>query len=125
MAKHDFVVKKIAKFHKDLGDIVYAHAAGLKGYPRPPTYCGARGASYIPDVYLLNKDIIYEVESYSSVRNQVSQIKAFSDSRPRRLIVAISTGTEKGVPRIEKFLASKGIRCRVLNYKELECWGDG
>ena len=123
MAKHDFVVKKIAKYHDDLGDVVYAHASGLRGYPRPPTYCGARGAPYVPDVYLLNRDTIYEVESYSSVRNQISQIKAFSDARPRRLIVVLSTGTEKGVPIIEKLLAEKKIRCKVTNYKELDCWG--
>jgi hypothetical protein len=87
-ATHDFVVKRIAKHHDELGDVVSAHVAGLRGYPRPPTYYGARGAQYIPDVYVRNKDTIYEVESYFSVRNRISQIKAFSDAEPRRLIVA-------------------------------------
>jgi hypothetical protein len=122
MAKHDFVVKRIAKYHRDLGDDVFAQASGLTGYPRPPTYYGARGAAYIPDVYVRNKDLIYEVEPYFTLRNQISQIKAFSNARPSRLIVVLSTGTEEGVPRINKLLKNHGIECDVLNYKELRCW---
>ena len=122
MADHDFVVMRIALYHFRKGDEVYADASGLRGFPKPPTYEGSRGGTYRPDVYIRNKDIIYEVEPYGTLKNQIHQIKAFFRANPRKLIVVLSSGTEKGVPRIRKLLEKNGIKCRVMNYRELPFW---
>lgn len=59
MATHDWVVRKIAKYHLDRGDEVFADH--YPGFRKPPTFYGPRGAGYVPDVWIKNEQHAYEM----------------------------------------------------------------
>jgi hypothetical protein len=119
-AEHDTVVRRIAVYHKKRGEKV---KADVKGYKKPPIFKGERGGTYRPDVYVANRKVAYEVEDYSSVMHQVSQIKAFyRELGGKRTIVVLCSGTTKGAKKRKRDLEEKGIRCRVINYRDLHYW---
>lgn len=121
MAKHDWVVRRIAKYFRDRGEAI--QAGHLRGYKMPPTFIGERGGRYKPDVYLPDRDVAYEVEDYHSVMNSIPQIKAFYRALGgKRVVVVLCTGTDRGARQRKKQLAKRGVKCRVLNYAELRFW---
>ncbi len=120
MATHNYVVKVAAKYFEDQGYDVWAD---IRRGSKPPTFEGPRGGKYKPDVVISEIGTVIEVETYHSVRNSVSQIKAFArDPNCRRLVVIICTGTSAGIPQIEGFLERNGIRCEVWHYTDIPTW---
>ena len=121
MATHDYVVRRIAVYFRKRGEEV--QAGHLKGYRLPPTFHGERGGRYKPDVYLPDRDVAYEVETWPSVMNSIPQIKAFYRALTgRRTVVVLCTGTSRGAQIRKKQLAKRGMKCRVLNYADLPFW---
>jgi hypothetical protein len=115
---HDWVVKKIALFHHRIGDDVCADH--YPGFRKPPISIGSRGAKYIPDIWVGNKGILYEVEPYSALKNSLSQVKAFAkDTRVKDIWVVISSGTFKGIERLEGLLQRKDVDALVINWRDL------
>jgi hypothetical protein len=120
MALHDTVVRRIKTFHERCGDDVTAE---LPGYERPPRSLGVRGRAYIPDVYVFNKRLAYEVKEYWAYRYAVPKLKALTNNPENdRVILVLCSGTPEGVSRVESFLAQNEIDCEVMNYRELEFW---
>ncbi len=72
MPKHDYVVRRIKAYYERIGDDVTAE---LPGYAKPPTFFGPLGRGHIPDVYVLNQGLIYEVKQYSATRWAASKAK--------------------------------------------------
>jgi hypothetical protein len=121
MALHNYVVRRIAKWHRDQGDAV--RADHLQGYQKPPAFHGPRGRMYYPDVYVENKRIVYEVKDYGAARSGVSKIKAMADTfHDNEVILVLCTGTPSGVLKVSGFLKRHGISCEALNYQELPFW---
>lgn len=120
MATHDYVARRIACYLRDRGEDVQAD---VSGFEKPPIFEGERGGTYRPDVYVVNRDAAYEVETFSSVMNSIPQIKAFYRALGRkRLVVVLCTGTWRGAKMRKRQLLDRGIRCRVLNYRDLPFW---
>lgn len=122
MAEHDWVVHKIAVFHRSIGDEV--HADHCAGFPKPPIFKGSRGGTYRPDVWAKNKGIVYEVEPYFTLKNSLPQVKAFClDPHVRDVFVVVSSGTDKGIRRLESLLERKDVDALVINWRDLfeEC----
>lgn len=119
-ATHDYVMRRIAVHHRDRDEQVQAD---VSGFEKPPIYYGERGGRYRPDVYVPDRDVIYEVETYSSVLNSIPQIRAFYNAvGGQKLYVVLCTGTWRGARIRKRQLDELGIRCRVLNYAELRFW---
>jgi hypothetical protein len=120
MALHDTVVRRIKTWHEDQGDDVTAE---LRGYAKPPKFYGSRGRAYIPDVFVFNKHLAYEVKEYWAYRNAAPKLKAISsDPRARRLILVLCSGTGSGVDRVEAFLEREDVNCEVVSYRDLPFW---
>jgi len=120
MALHDTVVRRIKTWHEQQGDDVTAE---LRGYQKPPRFIGPRGRAYIPDVFVFNKNLAYEVKEYWAYRNAGPKLNAIaSDPRVRRLILVLSSGTGAGVDRVEAFLEREGVNCEVVSYRDLPFW---
>jgi hypothetical protein len=122
MATHDVIVERIAVHHRGLGDTVYAKACGLKHFPEPPTYYGPNGGEYRPDVYVENKDIIYDVQPHYRVKQETSRIRALSKAGPNECIIVLFAGSENEITQIGESLRSKGVDCTVIHYKDLSFW---
>jgi len=118
MAQHDWVVHKIAVYHRNIGDEVYAdHYAG---FPKPPTYEGIRGRPYRPDVWVENKGLVYEVEPYFTLKNSLSQVKAFCrDPDVKDVVVVTCSGTDRGIQRLESLLDRKNVDAFIINWRDL------
>ena len=113
-------MRRIKTYHERIGDEVTAE---LPGYQKPPTFHGSRGRGYIPDVYVFNRGIIYEVKEYSAARWAASKLRAFLASPNREeVILVLCTGTPAGVPRVERRFQRCGVDCEVLNYQDLNFW---
>ncbi|MFQ5990709.1 MAG: hypothetical protein ACE5K9_12420 [Candidatus Methylomirabilales bacterium] len=113
-------MRRIKTHHENSGDEVTAE---LPGYRKPPTFRGPRRRGYIPDVYVFNRGIIYEVKEYSAGRWAAPKLKAFLASPDGdEVILVLCTGTPAGVPRVERHLSKEGVDCEVLNYQELQFW---
>ena len=120
MALHDTVVRRIKNWHELQGDDVTAE---LRGYQRPPKFFGPLGRAYIPDVFVFNKALAYEVKEYWAYRNAGPKLKAIgSDPQVRKLILVLCSGTPAGVDRVESFVQREGIPCDVLSYRDLPYW---
>ena len=121
MAGHNWVVKKIAKHHSDQGQLVYAEHCTAGKFSKPPPSFGARGRKYIPDVCVGNKNIVYEVEPYFTLKHSISQVKAFgNDCEIKKFIIVISSGTEDGIPKLEPLLERNNVKyCRLVNWRTL------
>ena len=120
MALHDTVVRRITRWHEKQGDDVTAE---LRGYQKPPKFLGSRGRGYIPDVFVFNHQLAYEVKEYWAHRYAAPKLKAISAaSEVRTLILVLCSGTSEGVPRVRAFLDEQGVDCEVANYRELPSW---
>jgi hypothetical protein len=120
MALHDTVVRRIKNWHESNGDDVTAE---LKGYQRPPKFTGSRGRRYIPDVFVFNQRLAYEVKEYWAHRWAGPKLRAIgSDPRVRRLMLVLCSGTTGGAERARDFVEREGIPCEVECYRDLPCW---
>ena len=118
MADHDWVVRKLARFHKDHGDDVYADH--YRGFRKPPIFQGPKGGSYRPDIWIPTDGLVYEVEPYYTLERALPQVKAFvNDPRVKGCIVVVSSGTYKGISHLEMLLDRRGVRADVLNWRTL------
>ena len=118
MAEHDWVVHKIAVYHRDIGDDVCADHCS--GFAKPPIFEGSRGGTYRPDIWIENKGIVYEVEPYFTLKNSISQVKAFClDPDVRDVIVVACSGTDRGIERLESLLERKDVDALVINWRDL------
>ena|SRR5208282_771501 len=120
MALHDTVVRRIKTWHEQQGDDVTAE---LRGYQKPPKFIGPRGRAYIPDVFVFNEGLAYEVKEYWAHRNAGPKLKAIgSDPRVRRLILVLCSGTSDGVSRVQNFVERENVPCEVVSYRDLPYW---
>lgn len=120
-AQHNTVVRSIANYYKNQGEEVQADH--LKGWAKPPVFEGKRGGRYMPDVYRVKKGFAYEVEDYFTMMNEIYQIKAFyRNLGGKRIVVVLCSGTTAGAKKRKRDLEKKGIRCRVINYRDLPYW---
>lgn len=120
MATHDYVVRRIACHFRDRGEDVQADVLGFR---KPRVFEGERGGRYRPDVYVMSRDVAYEVEDYFSAMNSIPQIKAFYRSLGgKRLVVVLCTGKTSGAKLRKRQLERRGIRRRVVNYRDLPFW---
>lgn len=118
MAEHDWVVHKIAVFHRDIGDDVSADHC--RGFAKPPIFEGPRGGTYRPDVWIENKGLVYEVEPYFTLKNSLPQVKAFClDPDVKDVIVVACSGSDKGIKRLEGLLERKDVDAFVINWRDL------
>jgi len=123
MAAHNWVVRKIAAYHVIAGDMVCADH--YRGFPKPPTFFGPRGAGYIPDIWVENKRLAYEVEPFEAAKHSLPQLKAFAkDPSIEKFIVVLCTGTNRGVERRAKTLTSRGLLDGLKGEIELWNWRD-
>jgi hypothetical protein len=108
MATHDWVVRKIARYHLAQGDDVFAdHCPGFR---KPPTSYGPRGAGYVPDIWVRNEGLAYEVEPYNAAKHSISQLKAFArDPEIRTFRVVLCSGSEDGTDKQAKVLTNRGL----------------
>ncbi len=120
MALHDTVVRRIKTWHEKRGDEVTAE---LRGYAKPPKFYGPYGRAYIPDVFVFNRHLAYEVKEYWAYRNAVPKLNAIAASpKVKTLVLVLCTGTPDGVPKVEAFLNERGVACGVINYRDLRFW---
>lgn len=120
MASHDYVVRRIKTWHEQQGDEV---TADLPRYDKPPKSRGSRGRAYIPDVFVFNSRLAYEVKEYWAYKWAVPKLKALVSSLEiDKVILVLCTDRPEGVPRVERFLADRGVECEVTNYRELAFW---
>lgn len=120
VALHDNVVRRIKTYHEKLGDEVTAE---LPGYEKPPRFYGPRGRAYIPDVFVFNRRLAYEVKKYHAYFYAVPKLKAFLDSpKINDVVLVLCTGTPDGVDRADRYLLDQGVDCEVVNYQELPFW---
>ena len=118
MAQHDWVVRKLARHLERAGESVTAdHAPGFR---KPQMARGPRGRWYRPDLWLERDGTAVEVEPYNALKNSLSQVKAFAnDPDVRRTIVVASSGTDRGIARLQALLDRKGISAEVVNWRDL------
>jgi hypothetical protein len=120
MALHDTVVRRITHWHEEKGDDVTAE---LRGYTKPPKSYGTRGRAYIPDVFVFNRGLAYEVKAYWAYRNAAPKLKAIGASPDvRRLVLVLCTGTTDGVSRVQGFMDANGVSCEVQSYLDHPGW---
>ena len=118
MADHDWVVRKLALYHRKQGDEVYADH--YKGFKKPPLFQGPKGANYRPDVWVPAYGFVYEVEPYFTLERSLPQVKAFvNDQRITDCVVVVSSGTDRGITHLEKMLDRKGVTADVVNWRVL------
>src|SRR5580700_9552099 len=109
MALHDTVVRRITEWHEEKGDDVTAE---LPGYQKPPRCYGSRGRAYIPDVYVFNRRLAYEVKQYLAYRYAGPKLKAIAASpKVSKVILVLCTGTPDGVARVQNFMEDSGVEC--------------
>src|SRR5580700_4562724 len=109
MALHDTVVRHITNWHEEKGDAVTAE---LRGYQKPPRCQGSRGRAYIPDVYVFNRRVAYEVKQYLAYRYAGPKLKAIAAShRLAKLVLVLCSGTPSGVSRVQNFMEDSGVEC--------------
>jgi len=120
MALHDTVVRRITHWHEAQGDHVTAE---LRGYAKPPRCYGIRGRAYIPDVYVYDGRLAYEVKAYWAYRNSAPKLKAISESpKVSRLVLVLCTGTSGGISKVEGFLDREGVDCEVISFRDHPGW---
>ncbi len=120
LASHDYVVRRIKVWHERQFDEVFAD---VKGSPKPPKFYGPLGRAYIPDVYVANLRLAYEVKTYRGSRSAVPKLKAFvSSPLATTVLLVMRTGTSAGVPRVQHFMWRHDVDCEVMSYRDLPFW---
>jgi hypothetical protein len=120
MALHDSVVKRATRHYEAQGLDVMAE---LRGRKRPPEATGVRGRVYHADIFVPQLALAIEVKTRKGARYAGPKLKAIQDAPGvKQCMLVLCTGTPKGVAPIRKRLRTQGVRCRVVNYKELEYW---
>lgn len=118
MAEHDWVVRKLARFHEEQGDDVYADH--YRGFRKPPTFYGPRGRAYRPDIWIPTDRLVYEVERFFALERSLPQVKAFmNDPKVRECLVVVCSGTDRGITHLESMLDRKGVVVDVVNWRRL------
>jgi hypothetical protein len=117
MAQHNTVVRRLVHYYEKQGLYVMAEVRGRK---RPPKAYGRRGAVYYADVFVPKIGLAIEVKEDGAARYAGPKLKAIQDApEVTQCVLVTCTGSPAGIPSLRRRLRKEGVRCQVVNYKEL------
>jgi len=107
MSEHDWVVRRIARYHFERGDEVYS--SQCRGFRKALMFRDPRGEMCAPDIWLKGQRVVYEIEPTHDLTNQdILRIGVIAaDPEVRMLMVVLCHGAEQEATRLEDMLRKR------------------